>query len=153
MPQCNDGIYLGGSGRGIEPEDDSHTDTDPEGQSNADGGYYGRDSRQVRDDVRNADPCQDTQQPATGGEHHRLHEELPDDLPLRGPDGSPDADLPSPLRNRGQHDVHDADPAHKKTDSGNGAEDDIKGAFGRFCLVEEGNRNADLIVFTFMEAF
>ena len=59
---------------------------------------------------------------AEGGQHHRLDQELQQDVALQRADREPDADLARALGDRDQHDVHDADAAHQQADAGDGAE-------------------------------
>ena len=53
---------------------------------------------------------------------------------------------------RGQHDVHDADPADQQTDAGNGGEDDAEDPLGLPGLAQQGEGHGDLVVLPGMEA-
>ena len=44
-------------------------------------------------------------------------------MPLPGPQGLADTDLPGALGDRDQHDVHNADAAHQQRDAGDGRQD------------------------------
>ena len=73
-----------------------------------------------RDEVAQHD-AQRTAESRRGG---RLDDELRQNDPLLGTQSFPDADLPGALRDRHQHDVHDADAAHQQGDAGDAGEDD-----------------------------
>ena len=64
--------------------------------------------------------------PADAGEHDRLDQELLGDVAPLGPQGAANADLPGPLGDRGEHDVHDADAADQERDGGDRAQDDAE---------------------------
>ena len=56
----------------------------------------------------------DADQPAKSREYDRFYQKLQQHLALQGADGKADADLPRPLGDRHQHDVHDADATHQQ---------------------------------------
>ncbi|MFN8096017.1 MAG: hypothetical protein U0599_28015 [Vicinamibacteria bacterium] len=65
------------------------------------------------------------EEPAEAGEHHRLHEELPQDVSAAGPEGLANADFLDALGHRHEHDVHDDDAAHEEADGGDDEGHDV----------------------------
>ena len=62
------------------------------------------------------DPEQDAERATRQTEDRRLDEELPTDEARGGAERLAQPDLPDPLGDRDQHDVHDADAAHQQGD-------------------------------------
>ena len=75
-----------------------------------------RPARELADDVRRPDPERDPEHAAHQRQDDRLDQELPLNVPAPRAQGAPDADLQTPLGDRHQHHVHDADPSEKKGD-------------------------------------
>ncbi len=65
------------------------------------------------------DPYQTPGEAQSGG----LDKELGHDVPPFGPHRLADADLPDPLRDRDQHDVHDADAPYQQGDGGDASQE------------------------------
>ena len=64
---------------------------------------------------------------AHGGGGARFNDELAPDVLLLGAQRFSDADLPCPLRDGHQHDVHNADAAHQQGNGGDGHQHDHHG--------------------------
>ena len=63
---------------------------------------------------RRKDPCQHPQYTSQHAESNRFAEKLQLDIPFGSSNGEADSDLPSPLGDRHQHDIHDSDPAYQQ---------------------------------------
>ena len=79
----------------------------------------------VGHDIHAVTPCEspkpeaDANHAAHHAEHDGLDEELHQHIAPARADGQPQANLTRPLRDRDQHDVHDADAADQQRDAGN----------------------------------
>ena len=60
-------------------------------------------------------------------ENHGFDQELQQDIPPACPDRLAQADLARALGDRGQHDIHDADPTHSQRDACDAAQEDGQG--------------------------
>ena len=70
---------------------------------------HGRNFQEMGRHVAADDAQHDADHAANFAEHDRFHDELRHDVSLLGADGAADADFAGPLRDRDEHDVHDAD--------------------------------------------
>src|SRR2546421_11324650 len=117
MPERFDGIHMGGFDGGVEAEADAYEAAEDEAADDAPGG----DVRgvglaaEIADDIRQnrgqAGAQGDSNRSAAEGNHRRFNEKLKRDVLALGTKGAADADLARALRDRGQHDVHDANAA------------------------------------------
>ena len=74
---------------------------------------------------------------AQGADGQGLGEELGEDVETCGAERLAHADLPDTLRHRDQHDVHDADAAHDKADTGHPAEQEGEDRHGLLLRLDE----------------
>ena len=70
---------------------------------------------------RRADAEEHAEHAAHQAEHQRLDQELEHDVAPGGAERLAHADLPGPLGDRDQHDVHDPDAAHQEAHRGDAA--------------------------------
>ena len=83
--------------------------------------------------------------------HGCLDQELLDDVAALRAQGAADADLAGALRDRRQHDVHDADAADQERDAGDRAQHEVEDPLGRLGLFQQLQRDGDRVVFLGVE--
>src|SRR5690349_21945747 len=118
VPEGDDGIETRRAAGRIDAEEEPHQRA--EAERHHDGGRRdeGVPLHHPREHDSGADAEQDADGAAQDAERERLDEELQQDVALGGAQRLPHADLPGPLGDRHQHDVHDADAAHDQAHRG-----------------------------------
>src|SRR5579862_3607860 len=117
------GIQPRGFLRRIQSEDDS--DEAAEAHGNEDDVDVNEEwPAEVNGELMRSDQTKrDAEEPAREGQRQGLAKELGQDVPRSGADGHADADLPRPLSDADQHDVHDADASDEERDGSDGREE------------------------------
>ena len=125
VTQGVDGVQLGRLVGGEIAEQDAHRHGDAEGHTDAASRGHSHEavvagaqhqSDDIGQHVGHEDAQYDADGTADGGGSAGLNDELAADVPAFGTQGFSDADLPGPLRDGHQHDIHDTDAAHQQAD-------------------------------------
>src|SRR5258706_2480578 len=124
VPQRVDRIEQSRLAGGIIAEEQAYSDREQHGDEDG----LGRELHGPAEAAPDHEGAYDPQEHARGtpdeAQHHGFAQELQPDRSFRRADGDTHADLPRPLRDRDQHDVHDADAADQERDRGNRDEKD-----------------------------
>ena len=96
-----------------------------------------------------ADAEQDAQETTDSGQGPGFDKELGNDVFPRGTESAPDADLPRPLDDGGEHDVHDSDTTHQQADGSDACQEQVHRERGSLDVFEQfpGHDQGDIIVF------
>src|SRR3989475_1451394 len=146
VAEADDWILSRGAVSGHDPERDAHGERHAEGDEHGQGRHDRGDSREPFDADRQADADENTGYAAGHADQHRLAQELKEDVLLGGAHGATHPDLPDPLQDRREHDVHDPDAAHHERNGGDRPEHDVEDRLGALLLAEEQLRHGDFEV-------
>ena len=116
VPEAVDGVEAARAPGGVKAEEHADERGEEERADGRSGLHEDRPALEVADRLGTRDTERHADRAAEGGEHHGLEDELAEDVGGRGADGHPQADLADALRDRHEHDVHDADAAHEQGD-------------------------------------
>src|SRR6266850_696896 len=137
VAQCVDWMEPGRADCGQETEDYSHGGTKYQSDHGPLHGHVHVEVSEEGDDVSQPESHEDTDHPADIAEDHRFQEELRQDRDALGPDCLPNPDLPRPLGNGHQHDIHDADTRDEQRDD---ADDEGRDFHAHAHLIEPGDQ-------------
>src|SRR5690606_22104335 len=143
VPQRDDWIQPGGSSSGPEAEEDADERREAERQESGLGGDRGIPLSQLLERERASDATGEAENAAGHAEDERLDQELEQDVAAPRAQRLADPDLTRPLRDRHQHDVHDADPAHDQRDEGDPGQEESK----RLGRLLKGRQQARLVAY------
>src|SRR5450830_970577 len=113
---------------GKDAGDDAGQGREDEARDDEAGRHERRERRERVHTKRDEPSEEDTEAAAAEREESGLEKELPEDVPLAGPDREAQADLLRPLDHGHEHDVRDHDRAHDERDP---ADENEKGEGGR----------------------
>src|SRR6202522_3704299 len=130
----------GGAGGRVNAEDNADADRDHDRADGGDRRDRDRVADQVREHHRAGQADARAENPAGQAGHAGLDQELAADGPLGRPERLAQPDLAAPLGDRDEHDVHNADPAHQRSEGG-----DAREQLGQRLVDRRGGRQQRLL--------